>query len=234
MISSLAWIPKGIANPRPQKYELSATERELLESLPPVDEDDDAWKRRLQTRLPKPQPTTAPQRAENDLPADLRMDEYSSDDDDDSMTNAAAMGRLLVGHDEAMEPAEEDDGEGEEGFEDDDDDEEKITPEQEEHDQDSDDDLDDVPDTREFEPINLAGMQAMGISHVHGGGVQGAAFLDDQNEDDNSEAEDVALTPDDALIVVAKTEDVRSLSVVPLIVQFLFSSEYFLLRTLPR
>ena len=191
MISSIAWIPKGIANPNPQKYELSATERELLQSLPPEALDDHGptvSATRKTVKLPL---------MENHLPSDLRMDEYSSDDDD-SVTNTAAMGRLLVGNDPVMQEDDEEDealhvtdkaGHGE-------------------HDEndDSDDDLADVPDTREFEPINLSGMQAMGISHV---GMNGNALFNPDDNDDNSEADDVALSPDDALIVVAKTEDVR-------------------------
>ena len=36
----------------------------------------------------------------------------------------------------------------------------------------------------------------------------------DMNDDDESEQEDVALTSDDALIAVAKTEDVRGTSII--------------------
>jgi hypothetical protein len=219
MISSIAWVPKGVANPHPQKYELSATERELLESLSP--EEDNSLERRNFTFNAKPKTRPLPH-IENELPADLRMNEYSSDDD--SMTNEVAMGRLLVGHDEEMQHAEEEDAEKDEF----DEREDEIAPEKDVEHDDSDDDLADVPDTREFEPINLAAMQAMGISHVGGGGVMnGSAFLADQDDEDNSEAEDVALTPDDALVVVAKTEDVSFLNELHSVFNPAFSTLFF-------
>ena len=33
MISSIEWIPAGIADPNPKKYELSSTEQELIEMI---------------------------------------------------------------------------------------------------------------------------------------------------------------------------------------------------------
>ena len=71
---------------------------------------------------------------------------------------------------------------------------------------DSDDDLEDIPDTREYMPTDLEGLQAMGLSHV---GAGAAMNLDDNEEDDDdSDMDDVNLSPDDAIIVVAKTEEV--------------------------
>ena len=111
------------------------------------------------------------------LPADLRMDEYSDDEDD-----GAAVGNLLVGNEEE---------------------EEVEQKEYKDEDYDSeDDDLEDVPDTREFTPIDVAGLEAMGIGDGPLLGMGG-------DEEDESEAEDVMISPDDAVVVVAKAEDVR-------------------------
>ena len=33
MISSIAWIPAGIANPNPRKYEMSTMEKELMQQI---------------------------------------------------------------------------------------------------------------------------------------------------------------------------------------------------------
>ena len=48
-------------------------------------------------------------------------------------------------------------------------------------DMDSDDDLNDIPDTREFAPTDLEGLQAMGLSHV---GAGAAMNLDNDDDDD--------------------------------------------------
>jgi periodic tryptophan protein 1 len=82
-----------------------------------------------------------------------------------------------------------DEGGGEEDDEDDDDDD----------DDEEEDDLADVPDTREFMPVDIAGLEAMGIGHV--------GFNEEEDDDDDSDAEDVNLSPDDAIVIVAKTED---------------------------
>jgi len=65
---------------------------------------------------------------------------------------------------------------------------------------DDDDNLEDVPDTREFTPIDVEGLEAMGF----GDGLLGGDMPPDE---DDSEAEDVRITPDDAIVVVAKTEE---------------------------
>jgi len=66
-------------------------------------------------------------------------------------------------------------------------------------DDDSDDDLADIPDTREFMPTNVPGLEAMGLGRN--------ALLEDDDDDDDSDLEDTNLTADDALVLVAKTEE---------------------------
>lgn len=209
MISAIEWVPAGVADPTPKKYELSAAEMELIEmmekqqlnggdleeqiekqSKTKKEKKSKSKKNETKIELPKVDP--------NDLPADLRMDEYSSDEDEnDDAVQGSKIGNLLV----------------------DDDDQEPVHQEEEnemkndddmESDEDSDDDLDDVPDTREYTPLDVEGLQNMGISHAGG---NGPAYMDgddgdDDDDDDNSEAEDVQIRADDALVVVAKTEDV--------------------------
>jgi hypothetical protein len=86
-------------------------------------------------------------------------------------------------------------------------------------DSDVDDDLHDVPDTREFMPLDVAGLQSLGIG---GGNNEGYTMADlknmtdndvydddlDDDEDDEDYLDDVRIREGDALIVVAKTEDV--------------------------
>ena len=141
------------------------------------------------------------------LPADLRMDEYSSDEDNDEQKRGVALGQMLVGasngQSELLDEEEEDETDS---------DEKEIKPRQRRKtkagdDEDSDDDFADVPDTREFEPIDLEGLQAMGLSHV---GTNGGGMMLGDEEDDGSEMEDVRITEDDAMVLVAKTEDVSA------------------------
>ena len=236
MISCIEWVPKGVANPTPKKYEMSAVEIELLENqaklqaaLDEPDEDDDSTgdnsdgddePRKSTIQLPKIDPST--------LPADLRMDEYTDDEDDDDQDATAnqearagsMIGRMLVGNDDDSEMNDDHEEES------DDDASEELhdqhvhnskSPIEKDSDADSDDDeddddaLDDIPDTREFMPVDIDGLQAMGISHA------GASALlhpnhdlnddDDDDDDDDSDADDHNLTPDDAILVIAKTED---------------------------
>jgi periodic tryptophan protein 1 len=73
--------------------------------------------------------------------------------------------------------------------------------------EDDEDDLADVPDTREYVPVDVEGLAAMGLSQI--GGVGGRMEFDDGDDDDASYLEDVRLTNDDAIVLVAKTEEVR-------------------------
>ena len=208
MISSLAWVPAGCAASNPKKYELSRAEQELVQMMQDKGNLDEAFddvvamqqqKRKTTVELPKIDASS--------LPADLRMDEYSSDEDQDEQTRGVALGRMLVGAADGPSDLLEDD---EEDATDCDEKETKPRPRRKikpEDDDDSDDDFADVPDTREFEPIDLEGLQAMGLSHV---GMNGGGVMLGDEEDDGSEMEDVRITADDALVVVAKTEDVSS------------------------
>ena len=76
---------------------------------------------------------------------------------------------------------------------------------------DSDDELEDVPDTREYTPIDVEGLNSLGLSQI---GTNAPAYMDDPEDDEadeGSEAEDVKIQADDAIVVVAKTEEVRKL-----------------------
>ena len=205
MISSIEWVPAGVADPSPKKYEFSQAELELIEMMKDHNMNDlqdvqahlaqqekDAAKKKKSKKL-----TAA--KMENTLPADLRMDEYSSDeDDDDGNENGAQIGQLLV-EDVALE---------EEGIAVDDD--YKARDDMDDSDEeDSDDDLADVPDTREYTPVDLEGLNAIGLSQI---GTNAPAYMggddeDDDNDDEDSDADDVIIQPGDAIVVVAKTED---------------------------
>lgn len=99
-------------------------------------------------------------------------------------------------------------------------------------DSEGDDDLADVPDTREYTPLDLEGLQAMGIGGKFPGIGKGGSgederytledlqnmtmnnneLLDDYDEDDDVEEDendidDVRIRDEDALILVAKTEE---------------------------
>jgi len=215
MISSLAWVPAGVAASHPKKYEMSRAEQELVQMMQEKGNLDEAFEQEVAKQQQKARKIQLPV-MENNLPADLRMDEYSSDEDDDEQRKGVALGQMLVGASDAGELLDE---EGEPN--DDDDDEEEAEQQQygpkskkighadrEDEDDDSDDDLADVPDTREFEDVDVEGLQAMGLSHV---GMNGGNMMLDEEEDDESEAEDVRISADDALVAVAKTEDVSVL-----------------------
>jgi hypothetical protein len=94
-----------------------------------------------------------------------------------------------------------------------------------EHDDDSDvdeDDFEDIPDTREYMPLDVQGLQSLGIGGATTG--EGGYTLDDlrnmtdndvyddleDEEEDEDYLEDVRLRDGDALVVVAKTEEVSA------------------------
>ena len=198
MISALEWIPAGVADPNPKKYEFSAAEMELI-AMMEKQNFDDSQVEEAQMEVKKKKKKES-KKIEHNLPADLRMDEYSSDEDDNDAVQGAAIGRLLV------EDVEEDmDEEGKELQEDNESDKDGT-----DSDNDSDDELDDVPDTREYTPIDVEGLNSLGLSQV---GTNAPAYMDEPEngeEDDGSEAEDVKIKADDALVVVAKTEEVSA------------------------
>lgn len=84
-----------------------------------------------------------------------------------------------------------------------------------------DDDLNDIPDTREYMPLDVQGLQSLGIGGRHGG-KDGYTFEDLKNttdddvygedleddEEDEDYLDDVRIRDGDALVVVAKTEEV--------------------------
>ena len=217
MISSIEWIPRGVANPNPKKYSLSKAESEFLEQVAndfdmkvsvsddqqqihEIDQqssqseasDDDELIENLQNdhrqeniqkllqALPAVDPST--------LPAELKMGEYSDDDED---LNEHKIGQVLLGSIET------DRNYGDIEFNAD-------------EEEDDDDSLQDVPDTREYIPTDVKGLEAMRFS-----GYTGLADYQDNMDDDSdgvdegSDVEDTNLRPDDALILVAKTEEVR-------------------------
>jgi hypothetical protein len=248
MISSIAWVPAGVAAAVPRKYEMSAAERELVrlmekqgglrlspDDADDSDDDDEKGNREVSKRKsPKGAKGTAASAsgANNQLPADLRMDEYSSDDEDDDDGRGYAAGQLLVGNHDPEEEDNDDQGEGEdEGMTvgrigDDADSASNDSQGNEEagrrhrrnddegdsgsSSSDEDDDLEDVPDTREYVPVDVEGLAAMGLSQI--GGVGGGMDFDEDgaDDDDASDLEDVRIAEDDAIVLVAKTEDVRA------------------------
>ena len=199
MISAIEWVPQGAADPNPKRYELSKAEMEMLEAQADMDADlaeggeDDSSKIQLE---PVDMST---------LPADLRMDEYSDDEDDEAKAGGR-VGNLLIGKEtEMMGTHLDEDGMPVEDIDEDDEDEEdgKDGNNSDDDDDDSDDDLADVPDTREFMPVDVEGLEAMGLSAAGLGG----ALNEEDDDDDASDLEDTNLRPDDAMVVVAKTEE---------------------------
>lgn len=201
MISSVEWVPRGVADPNPKQYELSAAEQELLLlNQAEYQEEDDVLdeQEQAQETITTTKTVTLPKVDPNSLPAELRMDEYSSDEDENEAVKGMSIGTLLVNTDEEDTDNEEQVMEDQDWETDDSD-----------NDMDSDDDLNDIPDTREFAPTDLEGLQAMGLSHVGAGAAMNLEDQDDHDaDDDDSDADDVRLSPDDAIIVVAKTEEV--------------------------
>ena len=257
MISSIQWIPKGAANPRPKRFELSKREMGYVEgdgdrpSFPPSTMDDDNSENKdgvitdrdetnsddgssTKKKLTATEIIASRLIDPSSLSSDLRMDEYSDDDDEDENNDgikgnkgasAAVLGKLLIGQDDLVP--------NEDGSIDEDDidvDEEIVSMEDGEagdgnydSDDDSDDDenfdnLEDIPDTREFVPTNLEGMESMNLGGGGGGGGgQSGIEHEERPEDDDSDSdddggsdvEDTNIRSDDALIVIAKAEEVR-------------------------
>jgi hypothetical protein len=223
MISFVEWIPAGVADPSPKKYELSTAEMELIqnqaETAEGIEEEmEEADKSGSKIILPKVDPST--------LAPELRMDEYSSDEDEHDAVRGSTLGKMLVGKvsnvmvgtrigDDGM-PVDDVEGENDVNndaktdtavgeLEDD------SADEDDDDDDDNDDDLEDVPDTREFMPVDVEGLEAMGLSHI---GTGGHFYIEDwgnEENDDDSDAEDLKVAPSDALIISAKTEEVRQM-----------------------
>jgi hypothetical protein len=250
MISALEWVPAGVADPSPKKYEFSPAELELIEMMENQNLETTAGSENAvvevdvvattnNTAVPKT-PASSPQNVPpssttkggktkastttaiaNNLPADLRMDEYSSDedDDDDGARKGTMLGRLLVEGDiDDNEVLQEDNMEEEEEEEED----EAIVDKDSQSGGDDGDDNDydefgPIEDTREYMPIDVDGLKAMGLSQV--GFSAAPSYMDDldgdnglmdgDGDENDSDAEDVQIRPhDDAVLVIAKTEDV--------------------------
>eukprot|EP01034_Spumella_vulgaris_P024537 gene24537-30895_t len=90
MITALAWVPKGAARSRPVRFELSSDEYARIKAL--ADQEEIKEKENEKEHVQKGKTFTAEESEEvdegvekdnfDDLPAELRMDEY---DDDDSL-----------------------------------------------------------------------------------------------------------------------------------------------------
>lgn len=187
MISSIAWVPRGVADPNPKRYEMSSTERELLELMDKEGGDIAELESSLIAKLDTKEKIILP-KMENTLPEDLRMDEYSSDEEDVDL--------LMNGNDENAIDEDEENPADEASKGDDSGDSESDR---------EDDDLSDVPDTREYDALNVEGLQAMNFADS---GMTGGMYATADN-DENSDAEDIEIKEDDAILVVAKTEEVR-------------------------
>jgi hypothetical protein len=228
MISSITWIPKGVAASNPARYEMSAIERELVQLMDRQQQQsansgqgaDAPGLTVPNVRSPQTPAAVLP----SDLPAELRMDEYSddedeagSDQDNENPTNTVSqrqmvkLGKILTQVDKphADDKYRQEYEGGMSDAESDSSGQDKIKePGGVDDSDDDDDDLRDVPDTREYEPVDVEGLKAMGISQLSGGGRKQKDLIDD-DDDDDSDADDIRISPNDALLVVAKTEDVR-------------------------
>jgi hypothetical protein len=227
MISALEWVPAGVADPTPKKYEFSQAELDLIQMMEEHNMNDldevrahlkkqeeekekkrDNQHQKETTKSKKNDKSKLEKSTDDDianLPSDLRMDEYSSDEDD-----VGAVGRLLIEDDDRVDDMEDEDDDVSENeghdapkelnMKDMDDDSDRES--------DDDDDLADVPDTREYTPVDLEGLNALGLSQV---GTNAPAYMGDDGDDDDddgSDAEDVRIQPGDAIVVIAKTEEV--------------------------
>jgi len=217
MISSVEWVPKGVADPTPKKYEMSPAERELIEQEANMEEalgDDDGNDDEDVDVEPVKSKIVLPPVDPKSLPADLRMDEYSDDDDENLAIAGSHIGNMLVGREHQMFGTKTgEDGMPEEDIDEEDEDEgdeaktEVAIGDSDSDNDESDDDLADIPDTREYIPVDVEGLEAMGLSAVSTNGAMYLENLGDESDAEDSDADDLRLSPDDAIIVVAKTEE---------------------------
>ena len=81
MISAIEWVPEGVADPNPKKYEFSNAELELIEMMEKQNfTGEDEIEEVVEKKKEKKEKVKTT--IEHNLPADLRMDEYSSDEDE--------------------------------------------------------------------------------------------------------------------------------------------------------
>lgn len=215
MISCLSWVPKGMADPIPKRLQVSQAEQEIIDKLQDCSQHELGTGEILSSsKDAEVKVEIKTDDRENSLPADLRMDEYSSDEDEEER-----LGRVLIGNGPGMDMDEDendDDDEDQEIYDEYDkndedalegtgaDERKKMTMDQDSSssrssDDDDDDNLDDVPDTREFMPIDLEGMRAMNLANTD------AEYFDD--EDEGSDVEDTKIHDSDAIVLVGRTEE---------------------------
>ena len=94
MISCLEWIPKGAADPNPKRYEMSKAELAMLQHQADLESKLKEGQELVEDDIDNMNTEKEAENldSQNNLPADLRMDEYSSDEDDE-----ANVGKLLLG-----------------------------------------------------------------------------------------------------------------------------------------
>jgi hypothetical protein len=213
MISAIEWVPAGVADPSPKKYEFSQAELDLIQMMEDHNMND---LQDVQARLKEETPvkaTATKKQIPNKLPADLRMDEYSSDEDENEAVQGTTIGRLLVDADAEDDMGEESSMNNSNDNVEADKDKTRMKDSDDESDDDDDDDLADIPDTREYTPVDLEGLKAIGLSQI---GTNAPAYMDGDDDGDgdidenDSDVEDVRIQPNDAIVIVAKTEEVSN------------------------
>jgi hypothetical protein len=94
MITALSWVPKGVARARPARFELSTEEYTRIKALAAKEESDAVEAAKEEADEDEEEEDEDEGDVEedvsiDDLPAELRMDEY--DNEDDEGISAAAM-----------------------------------------------------------------------------------------------------------------------------------------------
>jgi len=223
MISAIAWVPKGAAAPNPKRYEMSQAEIEMLQEQAASMENQLSGSDAAEPALGGSGADVSKQTEHgsafddlppcdtDDLPDDLKMDEY--EDDVTKHNREQMVGNLIVGKEsevvgtnvgESGVPEERIDDE-----EEDDDDKEEENGDDGDDGDDSDSDLsvDDfdpmAEDTREYTPINVAGLEAMGLAPK---GQPQQYYANDEDEEDSDE-EDTNILETDALCLVGTTDE---------------------------
>eukprot|EP00586_Coscinodiscus_wailesii_P006058 CAMPEP_0172489582 /NCGR_PEP_ID=MMETSP1066-20121228/19674_1 /TAXON_ID=671091 /ORGANISM="Coscinodiscus wailesii, Strain CCMP2513" /LENGTH=602 /DNA_ID=CAMNT_0013257547 /DNA_START=229 /DNA_END=2037 /DNA_ORIENTATION=+ len=202
MISSVEWIPQGVADPNPKRIEMSPEELEMLEmeakmeqnlNVTGSDDDDDDDMATKKTTGGDNDNDEKNKLDAHGLPSELNMDDYSSDEGD--------LGNIILGKENAANDSDMDDND-----DDNDDDDESDT-----------NDLQDMmndDNDRDYAPTDVQGLKDMGL----GENDDLNDLRHDPNSDDSdadSEKEDLKLKDTDAVIVVAKTEkDFASLEIM--------------------
>ena len=173
MITCVAWVPKGAARERPVRYELSRDEYKKVKELEAKVSGEGKGK------VPGGVKRSGGGKDEEELPPELRMDDYDNDEEYD---------------DGAMD--EEDDEEDEEEVDGDDEDEDENDEGVE------DDNGEQLEGAKELLDVK-AKRNGDTYEMLETGGIALAMDADSEDED----AEDDEIRPTDSLVVVAMTED---------------------------